>query len=65
MHTSYHIYFAATLSDGRLGVTQGYAGVMGRTGPTGHRGHIGPPGMPAIIVWKTSEEEWQAFKVHL
>ncbi|XP_056319176.1 collagen alpha-1(XXVII) chain-like [Danio aesculapii] len=41
---------------------KGYAGVMGRTGQTGYRGPIGPPGMPAIIVWYSSEEEWQAFK---
>ncbi|XP_056115495.1 collagen alpha-3(V) chain-like [Rhinichthys klamathensis goyatoka] len=41
---------------------KGYAGVMGRTGRTGDRGPLGPPGMPAIIVWDTSEEEWQVFK---
>ncbi|XP_026106731.1 collagen alpha-1(XXVII) chain A-like [Carassius auratus] len=41
---------------------KGYEGVMGRTGQTGYRGPIGPPGMPAIVVWYTSEEEWQAFK---
>ncbi|XP_072555905.1 uncharacterized protein [Paramormyrops kingsleyae] len=41
---------------------KGYPGVMGQTGHTGYRGPVGPPGMPAIIVWKTSVEEWQAFK---
>ncbi|XP_062411315.1 collagen alpha-2(I) chain-like [Sardina pilchardus] len=41
---------------------KGYAGPMGRTGRTGYRGPIGPPGMPAIIVWRTSEEEWIIFK---
>lgn len=49
--------------NGCLRVIQGYTGVMGRTGRTGYRGPIGPPGMPAIIVWHTSEEEWQVFKV--
>lgn len=36
---------------------------MGRTGRTGFRGPTGPPGIPAIIVWTTSEEEWQEFQV--
>ncbi|KAL4634883.1 collagen alpha-1(I) chain-like isoform X1 [Arapaima gigas] len=41
---------------------KGYTGAMGQTGRTGDRGPVGPPGMPAVIVWITSEEEWQAFK---
>ncbi|KAG9350851.1 hypothetical protein JZ751_024740 [Albula glossodonta] len=42
---------------------KGYAGPMGRTGRTGYRGPLGPPGMPAIVVWKSSEDEWETFKV--
>ncbi|XP_064189361.1 collagen alpha-3(V) chain-like isoform X2 [Anguilla rostrata] len=41
---------------------KGYAGPTGRTGPPGYPGAYGPPGMPAIVVWKTSEEEWVKFK---
>ncbi|KAK3566548.1 hypothetical protein QTP86_034840, partial [Hemibagrus guttatus] len=42
---------------------KGTAGTPGRPGHTGYRGLTGPPGIPAIILWMTSEEEWQAFKV--
>lgn len=44
---------------------QGTAGTMGRAGRTGYSGPTGPPGIPAIVVWMTSEEEWQAFKVNV
>ncbi|KAJ8395440.1 hypothetical protein AAFF_G00031740 [Aldrovandia affinis] len=48
---------------GQKEIKYGYAGPIGATGRPGYRGPIGPPGMPAIVVWKTSEDDWEKFKV--
>lgn len=44
---------------------KGSRGERGRDGPRGNPGPQGPAGLPALYLWRNTQEEWTAFMVRL